>query len=860
MSALPNAGALAPGERSRAPSEAEMLDAAARLIANGVAVHWLHPRSKRPIGDDWAKQPVHTLETLRAAYRRGNNLGIRPGEFSHLAAGYLQLIDLDIREVAQAPDAWAALLTMWPEAREAPFVVSGSGGESRHLYFITDKPFRSRKLAKSSGFSMVYDPRLEREVKKHDWEIEIFGAPKQAVLPPSVHPDTGERYTWGREIDFDLIDFGLGPVVASAVVASWGAESDDLTTADDDEDDLMSILKAEPMGLSEDEIAATLGDLPEEWVEDRDFWLQAGAALHHEYQGGERGFERWCEWSKQSEKFDLKDSKAVWKSFGKNVRNPIRMATLIQAAGQTRLARDHAFLDDMDDGDEDVFDLLAPSAVPTPPAADTIDLLADLPASLPAPIKPGASVSRPPLEYDPDWRSYLQRNEEGGLKPTLHNVELIIRNDKRLRGVIAYNEFAQETVQIGVPRKFKLDKDSPKPIRQLEGATWNLRDPVNGDLWSDAHDADIRIVLEAPERQGGYGLKTSDRDLAGAVGKVARLLSFHPVRKYLSELRWDGKQRVATLFIDYVGAEDDAYHREAALLFALGAVTRVFEPGHKFDFVPILEGLQGKRKSTFIRILGRHWSSELEGDFNDTKGMVERMQGAWLLELAELSGFSKAEVQVIKSFISRQKDKVRLAYARRASEFQRQCVFLGSTNEIEYLRDASGGRRFWPIACAVSEIDTDRLSREVDQIWAEAKAIYDEWRSRSPHGELPLYMKNPVAAEQARQMQESRRELSSDDVLAGQIEAWLDQPVGDDLSFDPAAPNAPLRDEVCIAEIWTVMLNNTQRAISPTESRAIGRALSRLPDWRSVRTPRKTKRWGSVRVYRREMPLERSAI
>lgn len=834
------------------PSEAEMLDAAARLIANGVAVHWLHPRSKRPIGDDWAKQPVHTIETLRAAYRRGNNLGIRPGEFSRLGAGYLHLIDLDVREAAQAPDAWAALLAMWPEARDAPFVVSGSGGESRHLYLITDRPFRSRKLAKSVGFSMVYDPRLEREVKKHDWEIELFGAPKQAVLPPSVHPDTGERYTWGREIDFDLIDFGLGPVVESSLIASWGANADDLTTAEDDEDDLMSILKAEPMGLSEDEIAATLADLPEEWVEDRDFWLQAGAALHHEYQGGERGFERWCEWSKQSEKFDLKDSKAVWKSFGKNVRNPIRMATLIQAAGQTRLARDHAFLDDMDD-DEDVFDLLAPSAVPTPSADDVIDLLAEPPAALPVPITPGVSVSRPPVEYDPDWRSYLQRNEEGGLKPTLHNVELIIRNDKRLRGVIAYNEFAQLLVQKTQPRKFKLDKDSPKPIRQLEGSIWELPAPkhaINGKRWADTNSSDIRIVLEAPERQGGYGLKTSKRDLDEAIDKVSHLHAFHPIRDYLNSVTWDGKPRCATLFIDYLGAEDNPYHREAALMWLLGAVTRVFEPGHKFDFVPILEGAQGVRKSTFFRILAKHWFAELEGDFHDAKGMVEKMQGAWIIELPELQGFSKAEVTTIKGFISRQTDIVRMAYARHAQEFDRQCVMGGTTNELDYLRDATGGRRMWPVSCTVVEIDTDRLAREVDQLWAEAYVMYRQMRAEHPYGALPLYMRNPVAAAYAKEMQESRRQQGSDDVLAAQIEAWLDKPIGSDLGFDDADDEPRWRNEICLLEIWEKMMGRDKNNYPDRDSQMLGRAIRKVAGWAHVGQQR-FKDYGKQRCFAR---------
>ncbi|WP_436357947.1 VapE domain-containing protein [Brevundimonas sp. CEF1] len=864
MSSAKDDGRVTAADQSPMPGRREMLDAARRLIAAGVAVHWLHPRSKRPVGDEWSSAPVHTMESLTAAYRRNFNLGIRPGEHSRVAGGYLTLIDLDIRDAAQADDAWAALLERWPAARSAPFVVSGSGGESRHLYFVTDKPFRSKKLAKSVGYSMVFDARLGREVKKHDWEVELFGAPKQAVLPPSIHPDTGERYIWGREIEVDLLELGVGPIIPSDVVASWGVGE---AAAADDDDDLMTMFRAEPMGLSAAEIDATLADLPEDWLMDRDCWYRVGMALHHEYVGDDAGFDRWCEWSRQvvevdPNKFNMKDQEAVWKSFGKPNANPVRMASLIQAAATNRLAQAHDFMDD--DGFDDVEDLLAdepstavalvPSVTPTP-SDDIEDLLGPITAS---PITPGVSeATKPsPVEYDPEWKSFLQLNEEGHPKPTLHNVEIILRHDARLRGVIGFNEFTQEVVQVGTPKRQKLRKESPKPVRQLEGAIWRLRDPINGDHWKDAHDSDIRLILEAPDRQGGYGLKTSDRDLKAAVDKVSYLHAFHPIRDYLNGLEWDGQRRVATLFVDYVGAEDNPYHREAALLFLLGAVTRVFEPGHKFDFVPILEGVQGKRKSTFIRTLAKHWFAELEGDFHDAKGMVERMQGAWLLELAELSGFSKAEVTTIKGFISRQTDKVRMAYDRRATEFQRQCVFLGSTNETEYLRDNTGGRRFWPIACSVEEIDTDRLAGEVDQIWAEAKAMYDHMRQEHPTGTLPLYMKNPVAAAYAKDLQESRRELGGEDMLLGQIQAWLEEPVGSETGFDGhSGDDVVLRDEVCVLDIWVTMLGNMRGTASGRESREIGRALSRLSGWMALPTPRATKSWGNQRLYRRVTSL-----
>ena len=161
---------------------------------------------------------------------------------------------------------------------------------------------------------------------------------------------------------------------------------------------------------------------------------------------------------------------------------------------------------------------------------------------------------------------------------------------------------------------------------------------------------------------------------------------------------WDnlGPRR---LFVDYLGCPEDEYHRETARLFLLGAVARAFCPGHKFDFVPILEGAQGAGKSTFIRILGLDWAGELAVDFHDNNKVIEAMQGLWIIEIAELQGFSKADTTTLKATVSRTHDKARLAWDRNPRDYPRQCVFIGSTNDDDYLRDPTGGRRFWPIRC-----------------------------------------------------------------------------------------------------------------------------------------------------------------
>ena len=819
------------------PSESEILDAARPLVAAGLALHWLRRREKVPIEANWSTAPVHTVETLAAAYRAGSNLGIRLGEPSHTPAGYVHLIDLDIRDAAHEQVAWDWLLARWPDARSAPFVISGSGGASRHLYFFTDRPFRSRKIARSEGFELVFDPKLGREVKKRDWEIEVYGTSKQAVLPPSIHPDTGQPYRWGRGIEWGLVELGIGPFVAAETVQSWGVSSGGLHV--DEDDDLFALVRAEPMGLSEAEIAAAVAGVPPEWVEDRDCWLQVGQALHHEYQGGAPGFERWCEWSRQSAKFDIQDQKRVWKSFREQSKNPVRMASIIKAAGDYRLAEAHADMEELVGPGTAV--AVAPVAVPL--SADLMDLLGG-----PVPIQQGDKPKLGPV-IDPDWKSYLHRNQEGVIAPTLPNVQLIVRNDIRTRGIVAFNEFTQDQVLIGSPGRLGLKKESPKPIRQLEGTIWTVRDSLNGDIWTDSHDNAVRAVIEAPERQGGYALKTSDRDLRAAIDMVAHENAFHPVRDYLNKSVWDGARRAETLFIDYLGCEDNAYHREAARLFLLGAVTRIFEPGHKFDFVPILEGLQGKRKSTFIRILGRSWSCELEGDFHDAKAMVEKMQGAWICEIAELQGFSKSEVTTIKGFISRVRDKVRLAFERRARSFPRQCVFMGSTNEREYLRDATGGRRFWPIACTVAEIDTDRLEVEIDQIWAEASAAYRSMRNLYPRAELPLFLRNEDAAAQAKVLQEDRRQETAEEMMAGRIAEWLESPIGAELGLDDLDGEQPrFRSEVYLPEIWTQMLGQDMAKYEPRNQQLLGRAMRLVPGWR-LQGQGRSKAYGKQRVF-----------
>lgn len=330
-----------------------MISLIERLAKAGFALHWLHPKSKRPIGNDWAAKPVATLADLKRTYRDGNNVGVRLGRWSTVGDLFLHIIDVDIRKAELADEALAVLADLLPDLDQSsgPAVISGSGGESRHFYLLTDRAFSPRKFAHSEGFENVWDEAKQREVKKWDWELHLLGTGSQAAIPPSIHPDTGKPYRWLREFDFSMLDLGLGPIVPSSAIAEMIDARDEDVEIDPE--------RLKPIGLDLDEIKEYLAELPlEEWCEDRDGWFRVGMAVHHETGGSEEGFEIWNEWSKQSKKYDLKNARERWRSFKNRAQLPFRMASVIAVVKDIRLEREFADLGEDDlGGDEDFPDL-----------------------------------------------------------------------------------------------------------------------------------------------------------------------------------------------------------------------------------------------------------------------------------------------------------------------------------------------------------------------------------------------------------------------------------------------------------------------------------------------------------------------
>lgn len=816
------------------------------LARKGVAFHFLRPKSKVPIKKEWATLPRMSFEELRGRNSSSNNIGVRLGEPSALSGGlYLNLLDLDIRKPEMADDVWGEVLRMWPDAKKFPLVVSGSGGESRHIYFVTDKPFRSKKLMSSGTFEMVWDDKKQRDVKKNDWEVELFGTGKQAVFPPSIHPDTGKAYEWITPFDQNRIEFDLWPEVSADLVESWGARVD--TRGGDDEDDdewLFNEAKNTPIGADEDEVRKILDDLPESWLDDRDQWSQTGMALHHEFEGHKKGFDLWCGWSQRSEKYDERDQRRVWKSFGKHRCQSVRLPTLIQAANNNRFDQEYADLFSEEeeqevevltgDIEDDFLDLLGDTG--------EIDLLGESGSDLDL-AGSSESVSAKQGKETSKWRACLDKDGDSKVKSTLPNVELILENDIRTKGMIAHNEFTLQPTIVQKPRMKKVD-GALLPTVQLTSMIWDVKGPEKPIQWSEAHTNGVRSLLETQTKQSGWGVKVSDRDLLAAVMNVSYTKTYHPIRNILERCHkeWDRERgRVETLLVRYFDVEDNHYHREVIRNFMIAAVERVYFPGSKYDFMPILQGGQGIGKSTFVKMLAMGWFGAPASEYKELQKMVESTINKWIVESPELHGLSRAEANDIKSYLSSTMDTARLSYRRDAQDFHRQFVIMGTTNDEHYLQDREN-RRFQPITIQRREvIDFKMLQGELTHLWGEAYALWLDMRAEAMIGvkpedageiNLPLDLRHPEALNMAAELQGSARIISHEEILGAEIREALDEPVAAD--FDSLGGTASqFHNRVCLKQVWTEVLGREATQFNNVNSRMLGRAMNHVEGWQS---------------------------
>ena len=210
---------------------------------------------------------------------------------------------------------------------------------------------------------------------------------------------------------------------------------------------------------------------------------------------------------------------------------------------------------------------------------------------------------------------------------------------------------------------------------------------------------------------------------ATAAETAAKDHTFHPVKDYLTNLEWDGKLRIANFAADYLGADASPYHAAVSQSILIAGVARIMQPGCKYDTVPILEGSQGKGKSSAIEALFSPWFSDDLAELG-SKDAAMQVRSAWCIEIAELASMGRTEIERVKAFITRRVDRFRPSYGRHVIEVPRQSVLFGTTNNDTYLKDETGGRRFWPIRCN-GRIDLDAIKRDKNQLWAEAVSLFN---------------------------------------------------------------------------------------------------------------------------------------
>lgn len=430
-----------------------------------------------------------------------------------------------------------------------------------------------------------------------------------------------------------------------------------------------------------------------------------------------------------------------------------------------------------------------------------------------------------------DWTARLTRDQNGVFHKTFNNIMLLIQNVPELYGCVRKDDFSG-----------RLYAAEELPWRTEKG------------YWIDADTTELRRYFET--RYNGF--RPSKADIKDAIVASSVKQKFHPVRDYLNALEWDGIPRLDTLFIDYLGVEDSAYTRAVTRKSLVGAVARVMSPGCKFDYMVVFVGKQGRGKSSMIYKLAGEgdWFTDSVVTFDGSKAF-EAVTGKWLVEVPEMHAFDRVTLNQAKAFITKQSDFYRSAYAEFPEDRQRQCVFFGTTNNRECLRDDTGGRRFWTLDTDVIERKKDiftELSDERDQIWAEAVVRWCE--------DEPLYLPPDIEA-MAEESQEAHREAhpweeTIKNFMALDVpEDWDEWDLSRRMVFWSGGTtdkfNLVPRTKICVREVWQEALQMSLASLDQQKARIIAAIITRTAGWERGGPKRFGKTYGLQKSFIKTM-------
>ena len=439
-----------------------------------------------------------------------------------------------------------------------------------------------------------------------------------------------------------------------------------------------------------------------------------------------------------------------------------------------------------------------------------------------------------------DWRTLLTYQPKTSiLENSVWNEMLILNNDPDFMG-FAYNELA-------------------KRVQVTGKVAWDR--PPDNKFWRDADTAQLKALIDI--RYVAFSSRNHDVSFI----KVADDRRFHPIRDYLNGLPpWDEVKRIETLLARCLQADDTPYVRAVTRKTFAAAVARIYKPGTKFDSVLVFDGVQGIGKSTFFKdLVGDEFYSETLSltDMDDKSG-AEKLQGFWVVEIGELAGMKKADIEKVKAFLSTSDDKYRPSYGKTVESHPRQCIIIASVNgERGYLRDITGNRRFWIVKVHQEEqLKKWNFTAEVrDQIWAEAKTIWE-------NGEK-LYIEACLSKE----AEEAQRDAMEVDERQGMVEEYLETLLPDNWDCmdtysrrsyiaDKNAPTSPIgkvrRETVSNAEIWSECFGRNLAELKPVDSYALAALMTRVSGWQRTKVKKRIPIYGEQRLYSRVVASEKA--